>query len=238
MVLYSNGSAIETRFPQRVDVFVSQPARIDFHAGLDVRGDIEARANKLAEGTDFLGQKERRRAAAKVELTDLAFRMKQLRHQVHFLLKILQIGRALALLRRDYGRATAIPAERLAERQVEIKRDITLGFVVGANFLQHAFRRHLIAELSRRRIRRVPRAGNAVFLNETEVEVESAHYLKLRTVSTRLSMHSSLAVGGTPCEVEDVPLASRISSSRRVASSETISGRVFSRKDRDFPARQ
>ena len=198
IVLHSHRGAVEARLAQRFDVIALQPPRINFDSRFDVRRELETGLDEPAQGANFFRQQKRGRAAAEMQLHRLPFRIQKWRHQIHLFLQVFQICGALSLLRCDHGGASAEPAERLAKGEVKVKREVARALVVGANRFQHAFLRQLFAELRCRRIRGVARARDVVFLDQVEVDFEHAH-LKLRTVVTKLSMHSSLALGGTPC---------------------------------------
>src|SRR5436190_1079384 len=65
-----------------------------------------------------------------MELHGLASRIEQRAHLRDFLLEVIEIGFALRMIERDDGGAAAEPAERFAERDVEVDRQIAVGLVV------------------------------------------------------------------------------------------------------------
>ena len=101
--------------------------------------------------------------------------MEQFCHQVHFLLKILQIGCALALLRRDYGRATAIPAERLAEWDVKVEREIARLPVICDQFFSELRPGDLVGEFRSGWIGSITWPGDIIFSDEIEINVKLVH---------------------------------------------------------------
>src|SRR5207245_195428 len=196
--------AVETGCEQRGDMVAPDSARVNFHAGFDVVGEREAAMDDVAEAADFIGRQERGRAAAPVELDQLAARIEQRAHLGHFLLQISEVSLALAVVEGDDGRAAAKPAKGFAEWDMEINGEVALRSVV----LQDALRQFLpgepVRELRGGRVGGVTRPGHVVLLHEVQINFERAHGfaglpgLNSLTVFTRLSMASTLALGRPP----------------------------------------
>src|SRR5260221_11479108 len=158
-----------------------------------------------------------------MKLDRLSLWMEQRLHQVHLAFEIAEIIAAFFLIGGDDRRATAEPAQGLAERQMEIEGEIARREIIGADFLDESFRRNFAGEMRGRRIRGVPRTGHVVLLHQIEIYFQEAH-LNCFTVSTRLAMFSSFAFGGTPWpRLKICPGRPRISSKIRVVSAATIS---------------
>ncbi len=196
-ILHANRGPIESHLAQSGDVVVRQPPRINLHARLHVRREVEMLADGLAEPTNFVGREERRRAAAPMQLHHLALRIDAAAHLLHFLVQVFEVERAFFPLRRDDGRAAAIPAKRFAEGDVEVKGKPARRLGRVANSRRHFRPGNLVGELRGRRIRGVTRPRHVVLLHQIKIDVEFAH-LKFCTVLTSASRFSILASGGTP----------------------------------------
>src|SRR5689334_3255354 len=119
-----------------------------------------------------------------MELDRFPLWIEQRLHQIQFLFDVIEIITALFLIGRNYRRAAAKPAKRLAKRQMEIEREIARRGVIRANLFQESRRRNLIGEMRRRRIGRITRPGHVVLLHQFEIYFELAHtYSQLLTVS-------------------------------------------------------
>ena len=100
-----------------------------------------------------------------MELDNLTLRVEQGDQLRHFFFKIFKILGALAVLRRDDGGAAAIPAKRLTKRNVEIERKIPIALLIFRDGIRQLGPGHFVMELSGRRVRGVPRAGDIVFFD-------------------------------------------------------------------------
>jgi hypothetical protein len=152
-------------------MFGSDSPRIDFHPGLDVAGKRELLAGGGAEGANFIRGHKRGRAAAPVQLDELASWIDHGSQLPQLLLQVAEIIGALLLLRRDDRRAAAVPAEAVAERNMKVEREVTLRLVVRENLVHERRPLDLVGELRRGRIGRVARPGHVVFPDEVEVKI-------------------------------------------------------------------
>ena len=73
-VLHAQRGPVDAHEAQRFDLLDGQPARIDLHAELHVRIELEIGGDQPAEPGQFLRRKEGRRPAAEVNLGDLPAR--------------------------------------------------------------------------------------------------------------------------------------------------------------------
>src|SRR4029078_5161732 len=90
----------------------------------------------LAQASDFLRRKKSRGASTPMKLNNFAPRIEKFGHLGHFLLEIIDIVLALAVIGSDNGRATAKPAERLTEWNMEVQRKVALCPVICQNALR------------------------------------------------------------------------------------------------------
>jgi len=128
-----------------------------------------AAARGGGEAVDFRRRQERGGAAAEMQLGDAAGGVEERRGERQFPLQPADVfpggGEPLG----DDGRATAIPAQRLAERQVEIEGEGRIRVaVVPGDIGQQRGAVDGFGELRRGRIGRVARAGNVVFPDKLE----------------------------------------------------------------------
>src|SRR5579862_4582546 len=189
----------------------------------------------FAEPADFVRLQKRRRAAAKMELDDLALRVQLGRHFCDFTAQRLDISHAPVVIQRNDGGAAAKPAECFAERDVKINREVAGRAVVLLDLCGKLFPRDGVGEFRGRRIAGVTRSGHVVFLHQIQIDVQHTH-LKFFTVSTRAAMFSSLASGGTPWpRLKMWPRAPRMSVRIRPVSTATISGLVMSKDGSRLP---
>ena len=174
-VLNAKRGAVKPGFAQSDDVFASQPARIDFYAGLEILGKGEVAMDDLAQPADFVRRKEGRRAAAPVELHGFPARIEQRAHLGHFLFQIINVGLALLVIERDDGRATTKPAKRFAKWNMKVKREIPFAAIVLEDTFGQLLPGERVGEFGRRRIRGVARAGDVVFLHQVEIYLHTTH---------------------------------------------------------------
>ena len=106
----------------------------------------------FAEPSDFVRLQKCRRAAAEMELDGLALRIQPGRHFCHFAAQGLDVGHALVVVEGDDGRAAAEPAERFAERDVKIEREVARRAVVLLDLRGKLFPRDGVGEFRRGRI--------------------------------------------------------------------------------------
>src|ERR1039458_6131042 len=112
---------------------------------------------------------------------------------------------------------------------MEVEREIAVGLAVVADVPNKDVGRYLAGEMCRRGIRRVAWPRHVVLLHQLKIDFQHAH-LKLLTALTRLSMFSSLAVGGTPWpRLKMCPGRPHISPKMRPVPAVTASGVVLSR---------
>ena len=119
-ILHAHRGAVEADLRERNDVFARKAARVNFDAGLDVRRELKMFVDDFTETADFIGLEERGRAAAEVELNRLALLVDERRHLRDFATERFDVAHAAFVIERYDSGATAEPAERLAERDVEI----------------------------------------------------------------------------------------------------------------------
>src|SRR5664279_2646042 len=118
---------------------------------------------------------------------------------------------------------------------MKVEREVPVGLAVGTYMVNKRFGGDLVREVRRRRIRRVARPRHVVLLHQLKIDFQHAH-LKFLTVLTRLSMFSSLALGGTPWpRLKMCPGRPRISRRMRLVSAATTAGVVVSRKGSRLP---
>src|SRR5437870_4952132 len=110
-------------------------------------------------------------------------RIEQRGHLLHFFLEIIDIRLALAVVEgNDCGAATK-PAERLAERDMKIEREVAFAAIVLEDSLGEVRPCQGIGKLRGRGIRRVAWPGDVIFLDQIKIDFEHAHLAPL-TVST------------------------------------------------------
>jgi pantoate kinase len=68
--------------------------------------------------------------------------------------------------------AAAEPAERLAEREMKIERKIARLDVVRGNGIGDVIAFRLLGKMRGRRIRRVPRSGDVVLLDQVQIDFQ------------------------------------------------------------------
>src|SRR5215475_10690534 len=98
-----------------------------------------------------------------MELDHPPARMDERLEAIHLALQITDVIAALSLIGRDDGRATAEPAQSLAEGQMKIEGEIAIGTVRGPDFFLECLRVKFSGELSGGRVGRVAGAGHVVF---------------------------------------------------------------------------
>src|SRR5664279_1493182 len=129
----------------------------------------------FAEATDFVRPQKRRRAAAEMELNRLALLVQARRELRDFTAEIINVVLALVVIERDDGGTAAKPAERFAERDVKINREVARRAVVVLDLGGKLIPRHGIGELGGGRIAGVARPGHVVFLHQIQIYFERAH---------------------------------------------------------------
>ena len=174
-ILHAHGGAVETDFAQRNHVFAREPTRIHFHARFDVRRKGKMLVNDFTKATDFVGPQKRGRAAAEMELNGLAVFVQTRRELGNFAAKVINVVFALVVIRGDDRGAAAEPAERFAERDVKVNREVARRLIVALDFFRELFLRHGVGELGCRRIAGVTRPSHVVFLHQIEIYVQSFH---------------------------------------------------------------
>ena len=100
----------------------TEAAGIEFDRFLCIFGEREMTVDHCAKTIDLLGAEKIRRATAEMELHCLALRPEMQGKDLQFLFKEIEVVRRLVAVQRGDRVATAKPAERLAERKVEVKR--------------------------------------------------------------------------------------------------------------------
>src|SRR4051812_17409407 len=103
----------------------------------------------LAEPENFVWGQESRCSPAEMELHDVALAIQDRAHLIELLRDIVQVNAALALVLRNDRIATAVPAERLAERNVKVEREIARFCVIRDEFFGELRPGDLVRELRR-----------------------------------------------------------------------------------------
>ena len=168
-ILHAHRGAVEADLAQRHHVIAREPARIHLHAGFDVGRKREMLVDDFAEPADFVGPQKRGRAAAEVELHGFAALVQVRRHLGDFAAEVIDVVPALVVIERDDGGAAAEPAERFAERDVEIDREVARRAVVRLDLRRELLPRHGVGELGRGRIAGVTRPGHVVFFTSRDL---------------------------------------------------------------------
>ena len=120
--------------------------------------------NRIAEPPDHRRREKRGGAAAEMHLRDAPVRVEQPLHQRQLSPQEIDIIGGGIAFQRDHRCAAAKPAQRLAERQVKIKRERAPGIlVVPADGLDQRPGGRRLRELRRGRIGCVARPRNVVF---------------------------------------------------------------------------
>jgi hypothetical protein len=148
-----------------------EPPWVDFHAGFDVVRIAESVPDEAAQPPDFVRVQKRGRAAAEMELDDLARGIQPWRHLRQFTAEGFDVGFALVMVERDDGGAAAKPAERFAERDVKIQGQVAGAAVVGLHARGDLGPGHRVGKLCRGRIAGVTRAGHVVFLHQFKIDL-------------------------------------------------------------------
>ena len=174
MILNSERNAVEAGLAKRANVIGAEAAWIDFDSRFDIGSELESRPDAGAKLPDLIGSQKSRCTAAEVQLHHFALRIQHLRHQVHLLVEIPEVGGAVALFLRDYGIAAAIPAESLTKRDMEIEGQVAGGDIILANFVENDVVRNLICEVICRRVRGVPWTGDVVFPDQGKIDFHAA----------------------------------------------------------------
>src|SRR5260221_7742797 len=178
----------------------------------------------FAKATDFVRAQKCRRADAEVELNGLAILVQTWRKPGDFAAQIVNVILALVVIGGDDGGATTEPAERFAERDVEINREVARRAVVVLNLCRKLFPRHGVREFGRGRIAGVARPGHVVFFHQIQIYVQRLH-LKPFTVSTKAAIFSSFAPGVKPWpRLKMWPARPRMASKIFLVSAATTSG--------------
>ena len=129
-----------------------------------------------AKAARFGRREKGRRSTTEMKLGNPALGIEFADEQRDFLFEIINVFAADFLVGSDDGCAAAIPAKRLAKRQVKIEREVAFTCGVLANLRAKQIEIDIFSELRGGRIRGVTRAGNIVFANEIEIDVECAHF--------------------------------------------------------------
>jgi len=125
---------------------------------------------------DILGTKEGRRAAAPVKLLRYSFGVDQRGHPVDLLEQDAQILGGLGVIARRHHVAAAVIAQRVAERDVRIQRQVAPAILGLADFLQPFLLAKTFGKIGRGRIGGIARAGLAVFLQEFDGELHGVKW--------------------------------------------------------------
>ena len=110
---------------------MSEPARVHLHTRFDVRRKSKVLVDDVAEAADFIGTQKRGRATTEVELDGFAIFVELRCELCNFPSEIRDIVVTFVVIGGDDGGAAAEPAERFAERNVKVNREIARRLVVG-----------------------------------------------------------------------------------------------------------
>ena len=110
-----------------------------------------------------------------MELNRFSSWIDQSRHLGDFFFQIVDVGLALRMIEGDDGGAPAKPTKRLAEWNVEIQREVAIGFVVLEDFLRQIGPGQCVGEFRGGWIRRVARAGDVILLHQIQIYFKRAH---------------------------------------------------------------
>ena len=164
---------VAAEFAECADMVACNSARVDLDAVLGVRGELESGMNGVAQSPDYGWRQEGRGASAEMHLLDAPAGGEKRLDQRQLLLEISDVVRGGVALQGDDSRAAAEPAERLAERKVEIEGERASGvLVVPADGFDQRLRRRRVRKLRRGRIGRIPRTWNVVLSDQCEVEFD------------------------------------------------------------------
>ena len=157
--------------PESLDVVLGQPPGVDLHPELASGRKEEGTVDRQAQAGQLLGREEGRGSAAEVHLAHRPPAVDPPGDHRDFPLEVVDVLGRRGVAPGDDRVAAAVPAERLAERQMEIERDRTgPGPVVVADRILQGPVVHRVRETVGRRIGRVPRSGDGVLADEPEVE--------------------------------------------------------------------
>lgn len=170
-VLHTERSAMQPHLPQGGDVLLAEAPRVNFDADFGALGEDEALAQEAGQPSQLLRREKSRGAAAEVQLHDRAARTHAGRRQVEFAGEKVEVAVGRAVAAGNDGVAAAVPAERLAERKMDVEGDGTglEGIVLGEPGVQIECR-EVGVELRGRGVGRVPGCGTRVAADQGEVE--------------------------------------------------------------------
>ena len=175
-VLHAEAQAIEAQCAQLMDLHGRNGTRIDFQGEFVIITvvQVEGRAQRVHQVFELLAGQVGRRAAAQVQLGQLAGFVEQRRLHGDLALEVFQVlYRPLGLVGDDLV-AGAVIAQALAERDVDIHRQ-ALGFgggVAGFGSGLIVIHGERLMKLRRGRVRGITRARPVVFLDQGPVEAD------------------------------------------------------------------
>ena len=119
-----------------------------------------------------------------MELHYVALAIENRRHLIELLRDVVEISSALSLFLGDDRIATAVPAERLAEWDVKVEREIARLPVICDQFFGKLRPGDLLGEFRSGWIGSITWPGNIIFSDEIEINVKLVH---ISDVKYRLS---------------------------------------------------
>ena len=179
-ILHAEAGTVEADCGQLGDVGRRDEARIEFDRQVAIAGvgKMEVAAQRFHHLAQLRGREEVGRAAAEVQLDDLAIAVEQLGHHRDLAVQADQVGLATAEVAGDDAVAAAVEARAHAKRHVHVQRQppgdrVAVARCRAVAQLRLAERR---GELRRRRVGRVAGTGTVVALEQRSVECgESGH---------------------------------------------------------------
>ena len=171
-ILDAERSAGTAEPAERVDDVRRRRARVDFDGNFRVFREGKRFAQHRGEAVDLRRSQRARRAAAEMQLAQEKIFSERFSAQGDFLFKRVEIAVGGFGTGRGNVRAAAVPAQRAAERNVDVDGNgVPARGDVLAHHAQKLVRGNVRAKLQRRRIRRVARSGHIVFFHQIEIDV-------------------------------------------------------------------
>ena len=150
-------------------MITSEASRVDFNTGLYIGRQPEIPTNRVPKLPQLSRQQKCWRATTEVNLLHCPPRPAEPGGVVDFFDQRFYIASRSRLILRNNGVAAAIPAEGLAERQVEIEREGPLGIALPDDLAHDFAFGQVRGEMNCRWVRRIPRPGSVVLRDLIDV---------------------------------------------------------------------